>query len=281
MVFSLRLNVSFYPIASPFFDRLCVAKNVTFLVCLRGMEYLKIRNSTRQKRADGTAYAVPLFVKKDRKYGKTISEKAISTRRDVLITGAHDSGKTRWLTRLYEQSAAIWSKPKHPALWLGALRPLTAWSDQPALIEWWETRRKVATEEGNPDEYQPWAKVPAWKRQEAIADYLRDTGAVLFLDDAHKLSGRKLQLARLAVLNAKVNVISATEEQRIAPNLRAVVLRRDPQIFRLDSEVAYDATKPLVWLVALVALGAGWWEISLVLGGMQALASGRRSNKQD
>lgn len=245
------------------------------------MEYLKIRNSTRQKRADGTPYAVPLFVKKDRKYGKTISEQAISTRRDVLITGAHDSGKTRWLTRLYEQSGAIWSKPKAPALWLGALRPLTAWSDQAPLVEWWEERRKVATAAGNPDEHQPWAKVPTYKRQEVIAEYLRDTGAVVFIDDAHKLSGRKLQLARLFVLNAKVAVISAAEEQRIAPNLRAVVLRRDPQIFRLDSEVAYDATKPLVWLVALVALGAGWWEISLVLGGMQALASGRRSSKQD
>ena len=271
----------FYPIACAFFGCKPVAKNVTFLLWLRRMEYLKIRNSTRQKRADGTPYAVPLFVKKDRKYGKTISEQAISTRRDVLITGAHDSGKTRWLTRLFEQSASIWSKPKAPALWLGALRPLTAWSDQPALVEWWEGRRKEATAAGNPDEYQPWAKVPAWKRQEAIADYMRHTGAVLFIDDAHKLSGRKLQLARLAALNAKICVISAVEEQRIAPNLRAVILRRDPQIFRLDSEVAYDATKPLVWLIALIALGAGWWEVSLVLGGMQALASGRRSSKQD
>lgn len=241
------------------------------------MEYLKIRNAARQVRADGTPYAVPLFVTKNRKYGDTLSEKAISTKRDVFVSGAHDSGKTRWLMRMHEQANAIWSKSKKPPIWLGALRPLTAWSDQPHLVDWWEKKRI-----DNPDErMQPWAKTPAWKRQECIADYLRETRSVLFIDDAHKLSGRKLQLARLCALNSKVCVISAADEQRIAPNLRSVLLRRDPQFFRLDSEVAYDATKPLIWFIALLALGAGWWEISLVLGGMQALATGRRSNKQD
>ena len=240
------------------------------------MEFLKIRNSNSQVRADGTKFAVPLFVTKHKKYGAVASEEPISVRRDIMLTGAHDSGKTRWLTRLYEQSDRIWTKSKSPAIWLGALRPLAAWSDQQQLIDWWS--KKVSTD---PVNYEPWNKLPAWRRQELIPDYLKDTGAILFVDDAHKLSGRKLQLARLCAMSAKICVISTTEEQRIAPNLRSALLKRDPQIFRLDSEVAYDATKPLVWLIALVALGAGWWEISLVLGGMQALASGRRSSKQD
>ena len=240
------------------------------------MEFLKIRNSSSQVRADGTKFAVPLFVTKHKKYGAVASEEPISVRRDIMLTGAHDSGKTRWLTRLYEQSDRIWTKSKSPAIWLGALRPLAAWSDQQQLIDWWS--KKVSTD---PVNYEPWNKLPAWRRQELIPDYLKDTGAILFVDDAHKLSGRKLQLARLCAMSAKICVISTTEEQRIAPNLRSALLKRDPQIFRLDSEVAYDATKPLVWLIALVALGAGWWEISLVLGGMQALAGGRRSSKQD
>lgn len=240
------------------------------------MEFLKIRNSSGQVRADGTKFAVPLFITKHKKYGTVASEEPISVKRDIMVTGAHDSGKTRWLTRLYDQSAKIWTKSKSPAIWLGALRPLGAWSDQQQLIDWWV--EKVSTD---PVNYEPWAKVPAWRRQELIPDYLRETGAVLFIDDAHKLSGRKLQLARLCAMSAKICVVSATEEQRIAPNLRSALLKRDPQIFRLDSEVAYDATKPLVWLIAFIALGAGWWEISLVLSGLQALAGGRRSSKQD
>lgn len=245
------------------------------------MEFLKIRNANSQVRADGTKFAVPLFVTKNKKYSTVANEEPISVKRDILVTGAHDSGKTRWLMRMYEQAAKIWTKSKSPAIWLGALRPLTGWSDQPQLIEWWGNRVAAAVAAGEVGKYEPWAKLPSWKRQESIPDYLRETGSVLFLDDAHKLSGRKLQLARMCAMNAKLCVVSATEEQRISPNLRSVLLKRDPQIFRLDSEVAYDATKPLIWLIALAALGAGWWEISLVLGGMQALASGRRSSKQD
>jgi hypothetical protein len=240
------------------------------------MEFLKICNSSGQVRADGTPFAVPLFITKHKKYGTVASEEPISIKRDIMVTGAHDSGKTRWLMRLYEQSNRIWTKSKSPAIWLGALRPLGSWSDHQQIIDWWGT--KVIAD---PATNAPWAKVPAWRRQELIPDYLKETGAILFVDDAHKLSGRKLQVARMCALNAKICVISATEEQRIAPNLRSALLKRNPQIFRLDSEVAYDATKPLVWLIALVALGAGWWEISLVLSGMQALASGRRSSKQD
>jgi hypothetical protein len=240
------------------------------------MEFLKIRNSSGQVRADGTPFAVPLFITKHKKYGTVASEEPISIKRDIMVTGAHDSGKTRWLMRLYEQSNRIWTKSKSPAIWLGALRPLGSWSDHQQIIDWWGT--KVIAD---PVTNAPWAKVPAWRRQELIPDYLKETGAILFVDDAHKLSGRKLQVARMCALNAKICVVSATEEQRIAPNLRSALLKRNPQIFRLDSEVAYDATKPLVWLIALVALGAGWWEISLVLSGMQALASGRRSSKQD
>lgn len=240
------------------------------------MEFLKIRNSSGQVRADGTKFAVPLFITKHKKYGTVASEEPISVKRDIMVTGAHDSGKTRWLTRLYDQSAKIWTKSKSPAIWLGALRPLGAWSDQQQLIDWW-----VEKVSADPVNYEPWAKVPAWRRQELIPDYLRETGSILFIDDAHKLSGRKLQLARLCAMSAKICVVSATEEQRISPNLRSVLLKRDPQLFRLDSEVAYDATKPLVWLIAFIALGAGWWEISIVLSGLQALAGGRRSSKQD
>ena len=63
--------------------------------------------------------------------------------------------------------------------------------------------------------------------------------------------------------------------------MRHLVLNRDPQIFRLGTDTAYDATPAFVYLISLVALGAGWWEISLVLGGLTALSTGRRSARQD
>ena len=236
------------------------------------MEYLKIKNGKNQKRADGTHYAVPLFITKNRKYGKVTSEQAISVKKPILVTGAHDSGKTRWLMRLYENSTAIWgSKIKSPALYLDSLSPLSAWIDAPALAEWWDKQ--------DPD--TPWQKLKQHDRAEALPTYCQETKAVLFIDDAHKLAGRKLQLARQCVLASKIFVIASSEEQRLSPNLRSVVMRREPQIFRLDSEVAYDATKIIMWMVIATCIAAGFWEGAAVLGGLQALGSGRRAARAD
>lgn len=236
------------------------------------MEYLQIKKGKNQVRADGSPYAVPLFMTKNRKYGKVTSQQTISIKQPILVTGAHDSGKTRWLTRLHENSQAIWgSKIKSPALYLDTLSPLSAWIDNPALADWWNQQ--------HPDTL--WQKLKQHDRAEALPSYCQDTQAVLFIDDAHKLAGRKLQLARQCVMASKIFVLSASEEQRLPPNLRSVVMRREPQIFRLDSEVAYDATKIIMWLVIATCLAAGFWEGAAVLGGLQALGSGRRAARAD
>jgi len=158
---------------------------------------------------------------------------------------------------------------------------VAAWCDSECVIKWWEKCRKEEEGDQKKDARKPWSKLKQWERSEVLPDYCRDTNAVLFIDDAHKLAGRKLEIARLCVMASKIHVIAASEEQRIPPNLRAVLMRRDPQIFRLDSEVAYDATSLLMWLFIAASMGAGFWEISIVLGGLKALGTGRRSSTQD
>ena len=79
----------------------------------------------------------------------------------------------------------------------------------------------------------------------------------------------------------RLTVVATSEEQRLPPNLRPVLLRRDPQIFRLDSEVAYDATHILMWMVVVSFLAIGWWEAALVVGGLKALGTGRRAARAD
>jgi len=242
------------------------------------MEFLKIRRTKSQVRADGSRYAVPVFVSKTRKYGKVTSEQTISVKKPILVTGAHDSGKTRWLTRLHEHAIEIWgAKNKAAPLYLDSLSPLSAWTDSPALSAWWNAQQTDL-----PDTEQiPWKTLKQHSRAEALADYCLDNKAVVFIDDAHKLSGRKLQIARQCVLACRLWVVSASEEQRIPPNLRSVLMRRKPQIFRLDSEVAYDATHMVMWMFIATCLAIGWWEAGLVLGGLKALGSGRRAARAD
>jgi len=95
------------------------------------VEYLKIKRAQKQLRADGSRYAIPLFVTKTKKYGKVTSEQTISRTQPIIVTGAHDSGKTRWLTRLHEHTAEIWgAKIKAAPLFLDTLSPLGAWCDK-------------------------------------------------------------------------------------------------------------------------------------------------------
>ncbi len=284
------------------------------------MQYLCFQ---RQKYgADGTArYVLPIIKRKDRKYGPVTDTEVIGRKTPTLITGAHDSGKSRMLQKLHEEERAIWGKKiDAAALWLGALRPLGAWSDAEHVAAWWDARaatltaqasaRRAASEmaddlasvEANrrsrlsaaagtkvgaggtaakPDQLRPWTKLKAWERAEALPDYIRDTGAVLFLDDCHKLAGRKLQIARECALAARVWVASASSENRIPPNLRSVMMRRDPQVIRLGTDVAYDATNVMTWMLALVLLAAGAWEASIVVAGLKALSNGRQAARQD
>jgi len=246
------------------------------------MEFLKIRRGTGQIRADGSRYAVPLYVTKTRRMGNTISEEAISTKRPILVTGAHDSGKTKWVERLHEHAGEIWgTKSKTAPLYLNTLSPLSAWCDEPDVEKWWE-RLRVTEEAADPTTARvPWKALKQHDRAEALPDYCKDTKAVLFIDDAHKLAGRKLQIARKCVLASRVFVIAASEEQRMPPNLRTVVMRRDPQIFRLDTDVSYDATNLFMWAVLVACLAAGWFEAAMVLGGLKMLGSGRRAARAD
>ena len=246
------------------------------------MEFLKIRRGTGQLRADGSRYAVPLYVTKTRRMGNTISEEAISTKRPILVTGAHDSGKKKWVERLHEHAGEIWgTKSKTSPLYLNTLSPLSAWCDEPDVEKWWEGLR-VTEEAADPTTARvPWKALKQHDRAEALPDYCKDTKAVLFIDDAHKLAGRKLQIARKCVLASRVFVIAASEEQRMPPNLRTVVMRRDPQIFRLDTDVSYDATNLFMWAVLVACLAAGWFEAAMVLGGLKMLGSGRRAARAD
>lgn len=242
------------------------------------LEYLKIKRAKSQVRADGSRYAVPLFMTKTQRKGRVIGEQAISLKKPILVTGAHDSGKTRWLQRMHEHAGEIWgSKVKAEPLYLDTLSPLASWCDTPAVGQWWDQEQAKRPA----DERQPWKTLKQYERADVLPDYCKATNAVLFIDDAHKLSGRKLQIARQCAMATRLTVVAASEEQRIPPNLRNVLMRRDPQIFRLDTDVAYDATPILMWILIAMCVAAGWWEAAAVLGGLKALGSGRRAARAD
>lgn len=231
------------------------------------MKYLRLKNiQTSKIRKNGTKPIVPLIVEKERKFGVVLEEKFISRRSVVLITGAHNSGKTRTLERLHENALDIWGGQRRAKarLWLAGIDPLGKWIDHEAgVAKWFESETA-----------ESWRKLKSWEKAERLPDFCQARKAVVFLDDAHKLSGRKLDLACRCFLAARTAVVSARDEQRIAPSLRQPLLARQPQIIRLDSEVAYDATNLLVWLLVVGAFSAGAYEAAFVLGMLRFVLRG-------
>lgn len=229
------------------------------------MQFLRIR---KRKNADK---AQAFVIKKNRKYGEVLSQECISVKRHVLICGAHGAGKTYWLKRLVENRPRIWCKSKGH-LRIDAQKPLSSWADDESVADWWNKSRPDDTE---------WKKLKAPQRQDNLPLFLVENKAVLFIDDAHLLTGRKLQVARDCVRAASIFVLTASDEGRLAPGLRHEVLKLQPQVFRLTSDVAYDATPFIMWLVVFFCITLGQWEIAGVLGGLTALSRGRRATKQN
>jgi hypothetical protein len=223
------------------------------------------------------------------------SVESISKKSNILITGAHHSGKSRAIQKLYDDAETIWSeqiKPYSPTsrttqakprlkegeVWtfpepvlLNGVTPLSIWHDNQGMADWWEAK--------NPD--TPYKKVQATKRVELIASYLKETRAVLFVDDAHKLNGRKLQIAKACIQSSYRCVVSASTENKLPPSIRRPFLESKPQHIQLNSEVAYDATHLLIWFFVFVLMMTGMTELAALLGLLEAMKGGRNASRQD
>ena len=234
------------------------------------MRFLKLKMTHR--RDDGSPMRSPIVVDAPRKYApdSARTHKALCKRKCQLLMGAHDSGKTRWLSRIHNAHYEIYGKVATP-VFLSGLQPILTWTDQPHVIEW----------HNHSDNVTPWKALNQHQRAERIADYLTETKAILYLDDAHKLTGRKCQIARQCLLSAKIWLMTTSDENRLPPNIRTLVESREPQRTRLQTEASYDNTVLFMWLLAAILAMAGAWEAATVLAGLTALGSGRRSARAD
>ena len=70
------------------------------------MRMLLLRPARRP--VSGAAKRVPVVRDRVRKYGRVTREQCLSIRRDVLITGPNQSGKSRWLAKLEGGGDDIW-----------------------------------------------------------------------------------------------------------------------------------------------------------------------------
>lgn len=166
------------------------------------------------------------------------------------------------------------SKAGAEPIYLAAIWSVSDWTDGKHLESWWAARSQQIGEDRH------WKKLSAGERQRALPLYLEETGAVLFIDDAHKLTAKKLEIVKTCIRASSVWVMTTSDEGRIAPGLRKDVLYFEPQTFRLDTDVAYDATPLFMWALLAVFMSMGYWEAAMAIGGLKMLGSGRRAARQ-
>lgn len=254
------------------------------------MRFLRLKKIA--KRTDGTTNRGAFIIDAPRRFAPDSARKtkAMSKKKCQLITGAHDSGKSRWLSRLQDAHVELFGSKAAEPIYLSALQPLSSWTDAQHVQQWHDQSTKegdAVTKGGNSDTvtknqpFTPWRKLNQHQRAERIADYLTDTGAVLYIDDAHKLTGRKCQIARQCMLNVKIWIVTTSDENRLPPNIRTIVERRDPQRTKLESDASYDSTKIFMWFLAAMLAMAGAWEVAAVIASLNVLGTGRRSARAD
>lgn len=228
------------------------------------MKMLILRNGRPTDAGDKTV--VPIVRTKNRKYGLVLDEHWLSVRRDVMIVGANAAGKTRWLMRLHASAETIW---RQPAILLRAINPIGSWMGDPRVVAYMEKSADAS-----------WAKLKCWERTDWLVRWVEATRAVVLIDDAHLLAGRKLDIVKRLALVAGRVITGASGESRIPINLRMTLLARDPYIESLKTDAAYDMTAVFMWLVILCCLFAGAWQLAAVLGGMKMLGRGSRAARQ-
>lgn len=211
------------------------------------MQFLKIKRRKDGKRNE--AYFVTARSKTD----KNRQELYISKKKNYIVTGDADSGKSRILKRLHDN-----------ALHLFGTKPVYLFYGIDPIAQW------LGGDSGTQRE----------RLDKLIEDIQRNRAIVLF-DDLHKLAGRKLQVAKQILGAAAQYWISSISINRLPPTLRRFADDSKIEELALDSEVAFDGTMGAVILLVLVGVMAGHPELAIMAGVGGLLANGRlgSSNK--
>jgi len=236
------------------------------------ISFLRVKKTNKIRKKTGKLITRAIYMEKSHRMGKVLTEKSISVAKPVLVCGKHSSGKTRWLRKFCQNAKEVWAKQKGAPIFFDANNSLAEWKDQEQIREWWDSNNQETK----------WSKLSGHKKESLIIDYVSSVWTVIFIDNADKLHGRKLDIVKNAIQSSKsrIWVASSISENRIGPSLREVILKSSPQMFCLNSAVSYDATNVLIITSCVVLILGGQIEIAMMVGMLRMLAKGMFSTKQ-
>lgn len=211
-----------------------------------------------------------IFRERKRKYEKE-SDTYISKIKPIIIYGKAAAGKSKEISKLWEQKQEIWDQTKYNFIWFSGTDSIT------------EILHKNLTDEDS-------AKFSDEKLEEYLdfdidldehinKQYIKlrilsekAKKAILFMDDTDKLTGKKLEIAKELLRNSKSFIITATDDHTINKTIRFQVLKKNPTIIDLNTSTSYDATNIIFVMFILGLFTTGMYEMAmLVMAGRFAM----------
>ena len=211
-----------------------------------------------------------IFRERKRKYEKE-SDTYISKVKPVIIYGKAAAGKSKEISKLWEQKQEIWDEKKYSFIWFSGTDSIT------------EILHKNLTEEDNAkfseDKLEEYLDFDIDLDEHINKQYIKlrilsekAKSSILFMDDTDKLTGKKLEIAKELLRNSKNFIITATDEHTINKTIRHMVIRKRPTLIDLNTSTSYDATN-IVFVVFIISLfTTGMYEMAmLVMAGRFAM----------
>lgn len=197
---------------------------------------------------------------KPKKYSKKCKEIYVSKKKNIVIIGAHASGKSKELNKIIKQSSLIFSKNK--AIVLKAQEPLSDWYNnitnqdkQELLLNQELSEEEKITIENNINK----------SYVKAMTLINKSKNAIIYIDDIDLLSGRKVEIVKDILKVCKIAVVTAKNEQDINKSIYYLLQKKGMQLLSLDSSTSYDATNILFVMFVLAMLATGQHELALLV----------------
>lgn len=173
-----------------------------------------------------------IFRERKRKYEKE-SDTYISKVKPVIIYGKAAAGKSKEISKLWEQKQEIWDEKKYSFIWFSGTDSIT------------EILHKNLTDEDNAkfseDKLEEYLDFDIDLDEHINKQYIKlrilsekAKSSILFMDDTDKLTGKKLEIAKELLRNCKNYIITSTDEHNINKTIRFILLKKKSNYYRFE-----------------------------------------------
>lgn len=217
----------------------------------------------RIKKVKNKNYKSIIFRERKRKFDKEI-DTYISKTKPLLIFGKSASGKTKEITKLWDNKEYIWNPSKFNFIWLSGTDSIT------------EILHKNLTPDDSSkfteEKFEEYLDFDIDLDEHINKQYIKlrvlaekSKNSILFFDDIDKITGKKLELAKELLRNCKFFIATANDDNTINKTVSHIINRKKPTIIDFNSQASYDATNILLMFFVLALFGSGMYEAAMLI----------------